>query len=544
MADSYLILLDSGTKNPRDFQLAICTIRHFVQAYNTSVLSSLAKTALEILFEAQKEVQFPAALCSSWSPQRTDEVTWRYQVQQEEDAQCWAQELGFDFVAFPGLTDMETEEQYITRIKHAIDTVKPGYTLVLLPNSVITTVITHAIQQGSQPPHHAICYVLQLGATVTSLLHVEQYEHLKGQLGVVETEKPKQPADKKTPSKLNTSEESKSIPKESDFSIWKTQFERQLGEITAQLERKNTEIDTLQASFTRQKTDFETINVKIANLEATLEQKNTENVALKEQLSRKIGELEEIFNGLKTEMDKNLEIINIERGKTAENQKELFETQENRINDRIQSIETAIYELKNSVLSQKPANFPENPELVPANPVEMMAESEFLVTIQRVFKDNGVWLASIVAKDNCLGYFCINQGPNIVGYTELVNFSVAPMNLDLSGIVTLERGQKYEFYVSLEGGRKVSNDYSLETPATRSFEETLVYQKCGNVQEIADYLRGHFGEPAVALFWKLACEWANEDERLLPNFVQIIVGSAWSEEEARSQLQTAGVILA
>lgn len=528
MADRELILLSSDVENARDLQTVANAVRYFVTSHSASVVSCLAKNSVEVLLEARKTAEFAAVYDAAWNPRKTDELIWEHQMQREEDVQSCSQELNIDLIPAKELLEIETEDQYRGRIMQAAKEIAAGSHLVIAPSCVITTVF-EGWQVAVEPV--LVCSIWKITENgVECSWSANTFETLQNHLEVslVTTTVPAEPAaflpdimpTTPLPAKAK-SEPAQAINSTLEIHIkqledWKTGTEDQIHRLTFALEQKNKEVEAWKQSSAHH-------NYRLESLE------------------KRMSELETIVRALQIEISTKLQH---EAEQQVKRQEEHYAKQEEHwenLDIRFQQLDTSVNELRGSFeIRLETETQARSAEKAPV-------ERSFPVSIQNAAIQEGKWHVSVVAAQPCWGYLCLSQQGNKPTISaQPFQFSLSPLDIDLSPLFALQSGQNYQLF-ALSDSQKASNDYSLQIsflhqslPSGLRFKDTYFYQSCGNAQEIESYVRLLKGEESVQLFRQLTCEWKNPVFEQFQTFVQCFVEMKGDEKSIRKRMAEIG----
>lgn len=106
---------------------------------------------------------------------------------------------------------------------------------------------------------------------------------------------------------------------------------------------------------------------------------------------------------------------------------------------------------------------------------------------------------------------------------------------------TFQEGQ-YSAWVEYTEGWLLSNSLVFDLPRAPTFADSLVNKLVGNLTEVEASLRDTFGEERVALFYRLAITWTNENSDQMKDFIVTCVNPEFATEESlRAALQAKGM---
>jgi hypothetical protein len=511
--------------------------------------------------------EFAAGLYAGLNPSRSAEMMRQYQIQSDQDAFSLAQELKITYYPVENPPDEEDEEQYKKRITGSATAWDAGCNLVIVPFCVIETLFKSL--QGAGTP--AICSLWNLDPNPAVVSCVDSFEALMTQLNLVveppkpaeeeppkpavEVEPPKSLAQTEPPKPLAQAEpmqparygahkplqvkeeakESQKVDSHLEMRLkaieeWKLVVEGNLQNLTAEIERKNQEVNAWKNTADQQKDQLEALEKRVADLEASV-------YVVKTNTDRQIRDLTEL-------QGRNVEQTRAEQEKHLEG-----------MNEKYQKLSETVEGLKVDLQARQPAASPLPIEREEEKAAEVAKKAEpevqqmgtgMLATIQTAeLKENGRWYATVTAYQLISGYLGVFQQDEIKFWTSTpVNFSSVPVEIDLSAIWTPQPGQHYQLSVLIDG-KKVSNEYDLAVPSIpqRNFEDTFIHKYCCNVRDIEAYLRQNFGERMVDLFKRLAIEWSNESYELIEVFVGVICQSSYDEGAIRAGLAAGGIQL-
>ena len=528
MADRELILLSSDVENAHDLQTAADAVRYFVLSHSASVRSCLAKNSVEVLLEARKTAQFAAVYDAAWNPCKTDELIWEHQMQREEDVQSCSQEFNIDVIPAKEPLEIETEDQYRSRVMQAAKEFAPGSHLVIVPRCVITTVFK-GWQAAVEPA--LVCSIWTITEkAVECTWFANTLEKLQHHLevSVIATNVPAESAAFQPeirpatpfPAKAE-SEQAQAI--NSTFEIhlkqledWKIGTEDQIHRLTSALEQKNKEVEAWKQSSAHHNYRLET-------------------------LEKRMSELETIVRTLQMEISTKLQREVEEQGKRHEEHSAKIEKHWEDLDLRFQQLDMSVDELRGSFEIRLEA------ETKARSTEKAPVERNFPVSIQNAAIQEGKWHVSVVATQLCWGYLCLSQqGTKPTISSQPFQFTSSPLDIDLSPLFALQSDQNYQLYV-LSDIQKASNDYSLQIsslhqslPSRLRYKDTHFYQSCSNPQEIESYVRLLKGEESVQLFRQLTCEWKNPVFEQFQTFVQCFVEMQGDEKRIRKRMAEIG----